>query len=237
VPRLAPIAAIGALGAAAAWSWPAPLPLLPRLALRLGVPCRLAHPRGVALTFDDGPHPEGTPATLEALGAAGATATFFLVGEQVRRWPSIAAEIAAAGHAIGLHGYRHQLLLRRSVPDLASDLDRAFALIAETTGAAPTTYRPPYGVFSSGALRLVRRRGWQPLLWSRWGRDWGARETAPAIARRATRALGAGDVVLLHDADHYSAPDSWRRTVAALPMVIEAVESIGAPFVSVIDAT
>jgi peptidoglycan/xylan/chitin deacetylase (PgdA/CDA1 family) len=237
VPRLAPIAAIGALGAAAAWSWPAPLPLLPRVAPRLGVPCRLAQRRGVALTFDDGPHPEGTPATLEALARAGAIATFFLVGEQVRRWPSVAAEIAAAGHAIGLHGDRHRLLLRRGVRELAADLDRAFALIAETTGSAPTTYRPPYGVFSSGALRLVRQRGWQPLLWSRWGRDWGARETGPAIARRATRDLRAGDIVLLHDADHYSAPDSWRRTVSALPTVIAAVESIGEPFVSVIDAT
>ena len=66
-------------------------------------------PRGVGLTFDDGPHPQGTPATLDALSAAGATATFFLVGEQVARWPGLAAEIAAAGHEIGLHGYRHRL--------------------------------------------------------------------------------------------------------------------------------
>ena len=58
----------------------------------------------------------------------------------------------------------------------------------------------------------------------------------PAIARRATRDLEAGDVVLLHDADHYSAPDSWRRTVAALPTVISAVEALGEPFVPVVEA-
>jgi peptidoglycan-N-acetylglucosamine deacetylase len=92
-------------------------------------------------------------------------------------------------------------------------------------------------VFSYGALRLVRRRGYAPLLWSRWGRDWGARETAAAIARRATRDLGGGDVVLLHDADHYSAPDSWRRMVAALPRVLEAGASAGEPFVAVTAAT
>jgi peptidoglycan/xylan/chitin deacetylase (PgdA/CDA1 family) len=192
---------------------------------------------GVALTFDDGPHPQGTPAILRALADARATATFYLVGEQVQRWPSLAAEIAAAGHEIGLHGYRHRLLLRRSVPELAEDLDRACELIAGTTGREPVSYRPPYGVFSSGALRLVRRRGWQPLLWSRWGRDWGARDTAASIARRATRDLGVGDVVLLHDADHYSAPDSWRRTAGALPMVIAAVEALGAPFVAVTEST
>jgi peptidoglycan/xylan/chitin deacetylase (PgdA/CDA1 family) len=224
-------------GAAAAWVWPAPLPLVPGLAERLGVPCRLPRSRGVALTFDDGPHPQGTPAVLEALAGARALATFYLVGEQVVRWPALAGEIAAAGHEIGLHGYHHRLLLRRTVGALETDLDRALDVIAAATGRRPTSYRPPYGVFSSGALRLVRRRGWSPLLWSRWGRDWGRRETPAAISRRATDRLGAGDVVLLHDADHYSAPDSWRRTVGALPTVIGAVEALGEPFVTVSDST
>jgi len=230
------VAALGVAGAAA-WAWPAPLPLAPRIAERAGIRCRLLRAEGVALTFDDGPHPEGTPATLDILAAAGATATFFLVGEQVARWPGIAAEIAAAGHEIALHGYHHRLLLRRRVASLASDLDRAWDILAEASGREPTLYRPPYGVFSSGALRLVRRRGWEPLLWSTWGRDWGARETPAAIARRATRNLGAGDVVLLHDADHYSAPDSWRRTVGALPLILDAVAELGEPFVPATQAT
>ena len=225
------------LGAVAAWTWPAPLCLAPRIAELAGIPCRLESAHGVALTFDDGPHPEGTPATLEALAAAGATATFFLVGEQVARWPQVAAEIAAAGHEIALHGYRHQLLLRRRVAALADDLERAHEVIAEATGREPALYRPPYGVFSSGALGLVRRRGWKPLLWSTWGRDWGARETPALIAQRATRNLRAGDVVLLHDADHYSAPDSWRRTVAALPLILEAVAALGEPFVPATHST
>ncbi len=174
---------------------------------------------------------------LDALTAVGATATFFLVGEQVVRWPRIAAEIVAAGHEIGLHGYRHQLLLRRTVRALADDLERAVEVIAAATGHAPRCYRPPYGVFSSGALKLVRQRGWAPLLWSRWGRDWGPRETSYDIARRVTRCLAPGDVVLLHDADHYSAPNSWRRTVGALPSILAAVERLGEPFVPVSERT
>jgi peptidoglycan-N-acetylglucosamine deacetylase len=229
VPRKA-LAAI-ALAGAARWTWPAPAPLVPDIAERLGIPCRLASGDGVALTFDDGPHPSGTPAVLDALAAAGVTATFFLVGEQVARWPRVAAEIAAAGHEIGIHGYIHRLLLRRRVGSLALDLDRAHDVIAAATGRAPILYRPPYGVFSSGALRLVRQRGLQPLLWSTWGRDWGPRETPEAIARRAVRKLRGGGVVLLHDADHYSAPDSWRRTVAALPAIIESVGELREPFV------
>src|SRR3981081_2223293 len=102
------LAGIGLAGAA--WTWPAPAPFVPHLAERLGIPCRLAGAAGIALTFDDGPHPQGTPAALEARAARGATAALFLVGEQVARWPEVAAEIAAAGHEIGIHGYRHHLL-------------------------------------------------------------------------------------------------------------------------------
>ena len=222
----------GALGVAAAWCWPAPAPLLPAVAPSLGIPCRLSRRSGIAVTFDDGPHPEGTPAVLEALAEAGATATFFLVGEQVVRWPQIAARIADEGHEIALHGYIHRLLLRRTRSELARDLERALGVIGDATGRAPTCYRPPYGVFSSGALSLVRELGLAPLLWSRWGRDWGKRETPELIERRATRELSAGDVVLLHDADHYSAPGSWSRTAAALPSVLATVATSGFTFVA-----
>jgi peptidoglycan-N-acetylglucosamine deacetylase len=230
------LAAIGLAGAAA-WTWPAPAPLAPRIAVRAGIQCRLRSATGVALTFDDGPHPEGTPAVLEALAAADATATFFLVGEQVARWPEVAAQIALAGHEIGIHGYIHGLLLRRRVAALSSDLDAAFDVIAAATGREPTLYRPPYGVFSSGALALVRERGWQPLLWSAWGRDWRARATPEGIAQCAVRKLRGGDVVLLHDADHYSARGSWRKTAAALPLILETVRACEEPFVPATHST
>ncbi len=226
----------GVLGAAA-WSAPAPAPVLPAFARAFGIPLRLAAADGVAITFDDGPHPQGTPAVLEVLAGAGATATFFLVGEQVERFPALTAEIAAAGHEIALHGYRHTLLLRRAMRALAEDLDRAAAVIGETTGRAPAAYRPPYGVFNSYSLALVRQRGWAPILWSRWGHDWGPNDRPDQIARRATSGLGVGDVVLLHDADHYSAPGSWRQTAAALPRVLDAVAALGVPCVTVTQST
>ncbi len=210
---------------------------MPLLAAALGIPLRLPNEHGIALTFDDGPHPEGTPAVLELLAAAGVTATFFLVGEQVERRPALAAEIAAAGHEIALHGYRHTLLLRRTPAALAADLDRAVEAIHDATGRLPTSYRAPYGVFSVYALRLARRRGWAPTLWSRWGRDWERRATPAAIARRAARSLSPGDIVLLHDADYYSSEGSWRRTAAALPSVIDAAAALEVPFVGVSHST
>jgi peptidoglycan/xylan/chitin deacetylase (PgdA/CDA1 family) len=163
-------------------------------------------------------------------------ATFYLVGEQVERDPGLAAEIAAAGHEVGVHGYRHTLLLRRSAGSLREDFDRAGAAIEQAAGVECVSYRPPYGVFSLAGLRLARDR-WQPLLWSHWGRDWEARATPSSIATRATRRLGPGAVILLHDSDAYSAQESWRQTVAALPAVLEAAAATGEPFVTASQST
>jgi len=223
--------------AAAAWFGLAAAPVVPPVAAAFRIPRTLPGLSGVALTFDDGPHRQGTPATLEALRAQRAVATFFLVGEQVERHRTLAAEIVAAGHAIGVHGYRHTLLLRRSPGAVRDDLRRALDVIGSATGTEPSLYRPPYGVFSGPALLHVRRLGWRPLLWSRWGRDWEAGATPEGIAARATRELGSGDVVLLHDADHYSSADSWRRTVAALPLVLEAAAAAELPLVAASQST
>jgi peptidoglycan-N-acetylglucosamine deacetylase len=219
------------------WFVPALAAHVAGLASAYRIERRLESQDRVVLTFDDGPHAEGTPAVLDELARHGATATFFLVGEQVALRPALARAIVDAGHEVAVHGYRHSLLLRRSVRELADDLDRALAAIADATGVAPVLYRPPYGVFSSGALAHVRSRGWRPLLWSTWGRDWERRATAHSIARRATKGLRPGDVVLLHDSDAYSSADSWRRTAAALPSVLEAVAALGVPASAVTHST
>ncbi|HEY2318054.1 MAG TPA: polysaccharide deacetylase family protein [Solirubrobacteraceae bacterium] len=179
---------------------------------------------GVALTFDDGPHPEGTPAVLDLLAAAGARATFFLVGEQVERRPALAARIATAGHAVALHGYRHHLQLRMAPATVEADIARGIAVVQDATGMALGRHRPPYGIYSAAGLRAARRAGLAPLLWSRWGKDWRRFTTPARIARRATRAVIAGDVILLHDADFYSARNSHHRTAVALKHILTELE-------------
>ena len=216
-----------ALALAGGWSLPALAPLARPLADALGIHTRTAAPGTVALTFDDGPHPQGTPAVLDALAAGGARATFFLVGEQVRRSPAVAAELVAAGHAVAVHGDRHRNLLRLPPRVLREDLDRAAATIAAATGTAPVLHRAPYGIYSWPALAAVRARGWAPVLWSRWARDWRRSATPAGIAARVTTGVRAGDVLLLHDADDYSAPGSWRATVGALPQVLETIAASG----------
>ncbi|HEY6399032.1 MAG TPA: polysaccharide deacetylase family protein [Solirubrobacteraceae bacterium] len=196
-------------------------PVVPSVARAFDIPLRLAGATGVALTFDDGPHPEGTPAVLEVLAGGGARATFFLVGEQVQRRPSLAAQIVAAGHAIALHCHRHRLELRLSGAELETDFRRATAAIEDATGVSPRWHRPPYGVYSAAGLEAARGAGLRPLLWSRWGKDWRRITTPARIAARASRDLSAGDVILLHDADFYSSRGSHRRTVEALPTIMK----------------
>jgi peptidoglycan/xylan/chitin deacetylase (PgdA/CDA1 family) len=206
---------------------PGAAPVVPGLAPRLGIVQRQEGLDGVALTFDDGPHPQGTPLVLEILREAGATATFFLAGEQVERRPALVAEIVAAGHRAELHCHRHRNALRLTAGQFLEDAERARTAIEEASGRPIADHRPPYGIYSAATLRACRRRGWRPVLWSQWGRDWRGSTSARSIARKATGSARAGDIVLLHDADYYSAPGSWARTVAALPIILEELGNCG----------
>jgi peptidoglycan/xylan/chitin deacetylase (PgdA/CDA1 family) len=204
------------------------LDLLSPLRRPLGIADRTLDRRGYALTFDDGPHPQGTLAVLELLAASGVSATFFLVGEQVARSPSLAAEIVAAGHGIGLHCDRHRNLLRLGPGAVREDIARARERIEDATGCPIERYRPPYGIFNAAALTIVKHNGWRPLLWTHWGRDWEAQATPESITERLVGGgVDAGSVLLLHDADTYGADGSWRRTAAALPRVLDELGKLG----------
>src|ERR1017187_33192 len=139
---------LGALSGVALASYllPGLAGLWPVLRRPLGIEDRTASGRGYALTFDDGPHAQGTPAVLEILAGASVGATFFLVGEQLRRNPTLGAEIVAAGHGIGLHCDRHRNLLRLTPWQVREDIARAQDTIEQASGRAIELYRPPYGV-------------------------------------------------------------------------------------------
>jgi peptidoglycan/xylan/chitin deacetylase (PgdA/CDA1 family) len=177
----------------------------------------LGRPDHVALTFDDGPDAAATPAILAALDRQGWQATFFMLGRMVERNPEVAAEVAARGHEIALHGYDHVSHLRRSPRQVHDDLRRGRDLVAAATGQTPRWFRPPYGVLSSGSCWVAARLGLRTVLWTAWGRDWRARATGASVTADVRRGLRAGATVLLHDSDCTSAPGAWKSTEAALP--------------------
>ncbi len=197
-------------------------PHVPQAASALGIQRTVSG--GVALTFDDGPHPEGTPAVLEVLAEADIKATFFLVGEQVERRPALAAEIARHGHLIALHGYRHRPQPSMTKKAVQRDVDRGAAAVESAAGTALAWHRPPYGLYSPAGLAAARARGLRPLLWSRWGKDWRRFTTPARIAARTTAGVRPGDVILLHDADFYSSKGSHERTVEALELIVRELK-------------
>lgn len=220
-------AALGLGGIALALGLPALAPICSASRSLLGITDRLPDRSKVALTFDDGPHPEGTPRILDFLSAVGLRATFFLVGEQVARRPGLAAEIAQRGHEIGLHGYEHRTLATLTRREIDEDFTRAAHVIASATGREPDLYRSPRGVFTYPGLLAVHRRGWLPVLWAADGRDWRRRATPDSISRRITADLQGGEIILLHDADHYASPGSWQNTLASLPLIVRALAAKG----------
>ncbi len=193
----------------------------------VGVHKRLRDRRRVALTFDDGPHPEALDRFLTALERERARATFFLVGEQALRHPTLVREIDAAGHEVANHGFRHRNHLLRTPSAVADDIRRGADTLAELIGARPALYRPCYGVVAAATCLGARAAGSALVLWSRWGRDWRAAATPSSIVRTVAARLRGGDIVLLHDADHYGSPGSWRATLAALPALLERVRALG----------
>ena len=180
---------------------------------------------GVALTFDDGPDPDATPAVLEALRAAEARAVFFLVGEQVEAHPELARQVADEGHVVALHGFRH-VEHDELGDDARADMERGAAAVAAATGVDPRLYRPPYGRFSERSYAAARELGLMPVYWSAWGSDW---EPIPPerIAETAIRDLDPGAILLLHDSARYATRPSAKPTAEALPAILAAMQDRG----------
>jgi peptidoglycan-N-acetylglucosamine deacetylase len=179
---------------------------------------------GLALTFDDGPDPDATPAVLDALDRAGARASFFLVGEQVEAHPALAREVAERSHTVAVHGQRH--VEHDALADPRADLERARAVIAEATGVEPRHCRPPYGRFSAASYEACRALGLEPVLWSGWGLDW---EPIPAerIVDLVARDLEPGAIIVLHDSARYAPRATARPTAEALAPILATARQRG----------
>ncbi|MER8186014.1 polysaccharide deacetylase family protein [Kitasatospora sp. NPDC094015] len=184
-------------------------------------------PDHVALTFDDGPDPAGTPYVLDALDALGVRATFFLLGGMLERSPDLGRELVARGHEVGLHGWHHRSQWYPAPGRDLRELRRARRAIAEVCGTPPHWYRPPYGVLTAGLALAAHRLALRTVLWTAWGRDWTAGATPESVHRTLVPQLRGGATVLLHDSDCTSAPGSWHATLGALPLLATRCHELG----------
>lgn len=195
----------------ARWSWG--LPILTRLSTQ---------EKTVALTFDDGPSSESTPAVLDALGAFGVHATFFVLGEAVERSPDLLRRIVAEGHTLGLHGYGHRPFVLMSQRQIKGEIERAREAVRRVCpdAALSSWLRPPHGFKSPGTLWAVHRAGFRFAGWSRDGRDY-AEEDPERMARNILDRLRPGAIILLHDGPGNAA------TVGALPTILQGLRERG----------
>ena len=188
-------------------------------------------PGCAVLTFDDGPDPEVTPALLDALDAEGVRATFFLVGEQMMRAPSLAGEVRRRGHEVALHGYEHVEHDQWWPGQTRDDLARGLGTLQASTGVSPRWYRPPYGLLSEASFKACSDLGFEPVYWSAWGCDW---ETISAerITELVARDLSVGDIVLLHDSARYAPREDAGPTIEAIPLIAERARAQGIELVT-----
>jgi peptidoglycan/xylan/chitin deacetylase (PgdA/CDA1 family) len=184
----------------------------------------------LALTFDDGPS-ESTPVLLEILAGHSVHATFFMCGQNVRRLPHIARQVAAAGHEIGNHTDSHPRLSFRSPEFIYSELVLTQEIIRQVTGRTPTLFRAPYGVRWPGLRSAQRRLSLMGVMWTVIGRDW--RWSADRVSHRLVQSASNGGILCLHDGRTIQRAPDIRSTLDAVAYVIPILKERGFTFETV----
>ena len=175
----------------------------------------------IALTFDDGPHPYHTPQLLEQLERYSITASFFWLGDCVRRSPAIARSVAEHGHWLGLHGYDHQSFPLLSASALKQTLVDTQAEITQACQIAPTgvrDVRPPNGLFTPQTLNRLHQWQYRPVMWSVVPEDW-VRPGVATVVQRVMQQVKNGSIIVLHDGYHGGA-DVAETVAQLIPLLL-----------------
>jgi peptidoglycan-N-acetylglucosamine deacetylase len=171
-------------------------------------------PKVVALTIDDGPSPVYTPQVLQVLARYGVTASFSMIGENVTYYPSVAREVADAGHTIVNHTWNHVNLTAMTTAQLQGEIEQTTDAIHSATGKLPSMFRAPYGAWSRTLLWYCAAEKLLPLDWSVDPADW-SRPGVGKIVKTIMNTTRTGSIILEHDGGGNRA-----QTVAALKIVI-----------------
>ena len=170
----------------------------------------------IAVTFDDGPHPEITPKVLDILDRYGAKASFFCVGEKAAAHPDIVREIVRHGHAIENHSMRHSGFFGFFGPAaLRREIGAAQSVLGGIAGRPPRFFRAPIGIRNPLLDPVMARLGLHYVTWTRRGFDTIARDPA-VVLKRLLEGLAAGDILLLHD----------RQSVHGGPIVLTVLPAL-----------
>jgi peptidoglycan/xylan/chitin deacetylase (PgdA/CDA1 family) len=192
----------------------------------VAVPC---DDRRLALTFDDGPHPDHPPRILDLGGDGGATARLFLRGGWAERHPDLARRIVDEGHEVGNHGWAHLPIPFLGRGALEREIAGGGAAIERTAGRHPRYFRPPLGWISGFSLDQVRRLGYEPVIGDVYARD-PARPGTEVIVRHVLARTRPGSIIILHDGGSRGPRSDRTQTVAAAARVVAVLQDEGYRF-------
>ncbi len=185
----------------------------------MDVVCAMDKPKKLALTFDDGPHPDLTPKMLDLLDQKGIKATFFCIGNRVEKHPEIVKEIAERGHIVANHTMSHPLywgmmpgfMVRSQMEECAQQIEAA-------TGKRPNFFRPPFGVINPIVRQAIRQLGVETIGWNLRSRD-GGPLNRDQIYKMVRPNLEQGSIMLFHDTN--------AETYHALDRILDDCQQLG----------
>ena len=193
----------------------------------LRLPAEATQRGEVAITIDDGPDPEVTPAVLDILDAERARATFFCIAAQAKRHPALCREIVRRGHSVQNHTERHSHTFSLLGPrSLVAEVGSAQAALAEITGTRPAFFRAPAGMRNPFLAPVLQRLELQLVSWTRRGYDTVQRQPM-RVLRRLSGKLAAGDILLLHDGHAARTREGEPIVLAVLPALLRGLRLHG----------
>jgi peptidoglycan/xylan/chitin deacetylase (PgdA/CDA1 family) len=193
---------------------------------------RRVTPSAVALTFDDGPDPESTPAVLDILAAHGVPATFFCVGYRARQHPDLVHRMVAEGHAVGSHSETHRVM-GLGAREAMADFRRGHRSVEDVVGRPLTLFRPPNGCLTWGSARALRAERLRTWFWTTDPKDYAPGTTVSSVLQVVDGVSGS-DVVLMHDGLEGGEPGAPPRSLLHeyLPQALTTLKGRGFDFVT-----
>ena len=186
--------------------------------------CGRGNNNSVALTFDDGPSPE-TEKILDVLKEENISATFFLIGKNVEKYPETVRRIVRENHEIGNHSFSHPNYLFTGAKRMRREIEETQKVIENTTGITPKIARPPYGVRSKAYFAAAKAFNLRTIQWSDTGYDW-KKISAEQIAQKVLDTAQSDSIILLHDGD-CAEKESRTPTVEAIPLIVQGLRKKG----------
>jgi peptidoglycan/xylan/chitin deacetylase (PgdA/CDA1 family) len=182
------------------------------------------HKRRIFLTFDDGPNPHTTRKLLDLLDEEDVKATFFLIGNQIERYPALAKEIFESGHGVGSHSFSHFYLPMLDLKSVESEIIKTNQVYKDQVGANLTLFRPPYGILDQRAADILQEQSMQIVYWGTVPEDWNL-VGSEHVAKRVAERFADGQLIVLHEGATIA-----DQTIAATREIIKRGKSKGFHF-------